>query len=358
MKSEGESRVAVPSSKSHSCCPQEPHSGKKKINPLLLTLLALALCYGLSFLWEPFEAFRHTFNHYAALMVVPLFLGLLLGGVVDRYIPQSYISKTLARKSKRTIGFAVCLGFLMSGCSHGILALAIQLHKKGASPPAVIAFLLATPWANLTITILLIGFFGFKAFLIIGSALLVAVSTGFMFQWLDHKGLIETNPNTLEVENEFSIRGDIKKRWQESTFSWARLLKDAELILKGAWSLSKMLLWWVLFGVLLASLAGAFIPTHYFQQYLGASFVGLLITLVFATVIEVCSEGSSPLAFEIFKQTGALGNAFVFLMGGVVTDYTEIGLIWQNIGKKTALWLIALTVPQVVLLGWIFNVVF
>jgi len=84
--------------------------------------------------------------------------------------------------------------------------------------------------------------------------------------------------------------------------------------------------------------------------------MGLVITLFFATIIEVCSEGSSPLAFEIYSQTGAFGNSFIFLMAGVATDYTEIGLIWHNIGKKSALWLPIITVPQILLLGYIFNI--
>ena len=76
-----------------------------------------------------------------------------------------------------------------------------------------------------------------------------------------------------------------------------------------------------------------------------------------ATVIEICSEGSSPMAFEIFRQTGAFGNSFVFLMAGVATDYTEIGLIWSNIGKKAALWLPVITLPQILILGYVFNTI-
>jgi uncharacterized membrane protein YraQ (UPF0718 family) len=116
-----------------------------------------------------------------------------------------------------------------------------------------------------------------------------------------------------------------------------------------------MILWWIVFGLLLASLSAAFIPAHIFHAYLGPTFLGLLVTLAFATIIEVCSEGSAPLAFEIFRQTGALGNSFVFLMAGVVTDYTEIGLLWANVGRKTVLWLPVVCVPQAVLLGWLFN---
>ena len=91
------------------------------------------------------------------------------------------------------------------------------------------------------------------------------------------------------------------------------------------------------------------------MQFMGPTFTGLLITLAVATVIEICSEGSSPIAFEIYRQVGTLGNPFVFLMAGVVTDYTEIGLLWTNIGRKTAIWLPVIAVPQVLLVAWLFN---
>jgi len=50
-----------------------------------------------------------------------------------------------------------------------------------------------------------------------------------------------------------------------------------------------------------------------------------------------------------------LGNSFVFLMAGVVTDYTEIGLLWHSVGRKTAIWMPVVAVPQVVLWGILAN---
>ncbi len=91
---------------------------------------------------------------------------------------------------------------------------------------------------------------------------------------------------------------------------------------------------------------------------MGPTIMGLIVTLVVATIIEVCSEGSAPMAFEIFRQTRAFGNSFVFLMAGVVTDYTEIGLLWHNVGRRVAIWLPIITVPQVVILGIIANAIF
>jgi uncharacterized membrane protein YraQ (UPF0718 family) len=325
-------------------------------NRLTWTILIILILLSLSFVLPPLGPFRNNFLQYLKIITITIILGLGLGGAIDYFVPKEYISQILSGTSKKTIVRSVGLGFLMSACSHGILALSIELYRKGASVAAVISFLLASPWANLPITILLFGFFGFKAFLIIISALIIAINTGLTYLWLDKKGLIEKNPHSLKLDKDFAILKDIKGRFKNYKFSSKQLFqKDIPGVWKGAVTLGDMVLWWIILGMGLASLAGAYIPTHFFHKFMGPTFIGLLITLALATVIEVCSEGTSPLAFEIYRQTGALGNSFTFLMAGVVTDYTEIGLVWTNIGRRAALWLPVITLPQVIFLAVIFN---
>ncbi|MBI4374339.1 MAG: permease [Deltaproteobacteria bacterium] len=312
------------------------------------------------------KPFQTSLLHYIRMIWWALLLGFLLAGVIDRYIPPEYISKILARRSKRTIFYATFLGLILSACSHGILAIGMELHKKGASGPAVISFLLGSPWANLPVTLLLISLFKMKGLIIIFSALLVSISTGLLFQMLDRLGWIERNKNTMTVDPDFSIRKDIKNRWLSRVSppipplnvrggTEGGVMRELRAILHGAWNLADMILWWIVLGIVVAGLIGAFVPAHFFHTYLGPSLTGLLLTLAAATVIEICSEGSAPLAFEIYRQTGALGNTFVFLMGGFITDYTEVGLVWTNLGWRTAAWMIAVTVPQVILIGWLMN---
>lgn len=316
-----------------------PTLGRK----LKIVLTIFAAIVGLSFL-PPFAALNQSLLEYLALIWWAVLLGLALGGVIDWFVPDGFMIRFLGRKRKRTLLYAVIAGFLMSACSHGILAIAIQLYKKGASVPAVITFLLASPWANLPMTILLFGFFGWKAAFVVAGAMLVALITGFVFTLLDRAGLIEdSNPAA-----------------QEDDAEWTRLKHfEARATLRGviygAISLANMVLWWILLGVMFAALIGAYVPEHIFMDYMGPDLTGILVTLLFATVIEVCSEGTSPIAFEIFNKTGVLGNPFVFLMAGVATDYTEIGLLWSNIGRRTAIWLPVITVPQIVLLGIALN---
>lgn len=311
-----------------------------------------------SFFILQLEPFRKTFLNYINTIWWAVALGLFLGGLIDYYIPREYISKILSRRSPVTIFNSVFLGFLMSACSHGILALSIQLHKKGASNPAVVSFLLASPWANFTITIMLIGFFGLKGLFIIIAAIIVAINTGFIYMFLEKKGLIEKNKNIVEVAEGFSILDDLRNRAKNYRLGLKTIISDSKGIAKGAWALADMVLWWIILGMLIASIAAAFIPVHFFHKFMGPTLLGLMVTLVLATIIEVCSEGSSPLSFEIYRQTQALGNSFVFLMAGVATDYTEIGLLWTNVGRRTAIWLLIVTIPQILIIGYIANLIF
>ncbi|MEK7308519.1 MAG: permease, partial [Nitrospirota bacterium] len=268
------------------CCHQKKQ-GLFRNKLFLVTVFILALVL-LSYIFPPLVAFRKVLFHYVKLIWWAVFLGLFLGGLIDYYIPREYVSKILAKKSPLTIVNAVFLGFLMSACSHGILALSIQLHKKGASNPAVVSFLLASPWANLAVTMMLLSLFGLKGLWIVLSAIIIALNTGFIFMFLESRGLIERNTNIVEVPEGYSILEDLGARAKSYKFDLASLSRDLTGVIKGLISLSQMVLWWILLGILIASLTGAFIPTHFFHKFMGPTFWGLIITLILATIIEVC----------------------------------------------------------------------
>ncbi len=313
-------------------------------NKLKLSLIVFLGVFFLSFLPQLSEL-NSSLLSYLSIIWWAVILGFLIGGIIDYFVPGDFIFKYLGQKRKLSIFYAVFAGFLLSACSHGILAIAIQLYKKGASVSSVVTFLLASPWANLPITFLMFGFFGIKALYIILAAMLIALITGFIYQILEKFDLVEK-----------PMKASFNKNYTWDKVKNFNLKKSLKGVSFGALNLANMVLWWIIIGVLLASIIGAYVPAHIFMEYFGPTLSGLFLTLLFATIIEVCSEGSSPIAFEIFNKVGTLGNPFVFLMAGVVTDYTEIGLLWSNIGKRTAILLPIITVPQVLLVGYLFNI--
>lgn len=298
-----------------------------------------------------------TMMHTAYEMVNAMWWGIisasLFVGLLGR-IPRELIMSVLGRGgSKRGLFRATLAGLLLDLCNHGILMVGMKLYERGASIGQVVAFLVASPWNSLTLTLILVGLIGLKwTLLFIAASMVIAWISGWIFDRLVDKGTLPANPYQGEFQN-VPFWPTLKQVFRQEDWSPQAVLAMFWQGLKE----SKMVLRWVVFGVVLVALIRAFVPAESFGVWFGASLSGLFLTLLATTVIEVCSEGSSPIAADLFNRAGAPGNAFTFLMAGAATDYTEI-MAMQNTTKswKIALFLPLITVPQVLLIGWIMNI--
>lgn len=98
------------------------------------------------------------------------------------------------------------------------------------------------------------------------------------------------------------------------------------------------------------------VPTDVFATSFGATVLGLLTTLLAATIIEVCSDGSVPIADDLMHRASAPSDAFTVLMAGVTTDYMEFLVLKEVTGRpRAALLLLLLTVSQVIVIGLSLN---
>lgn len=302
----------------------------------------------------------NTFTHSAKDLLGHMWWGLVMGFLfisVLGQVPRSFVMQVLG-KNGTTSGVvrAAFAGVLLDLCSHGILLIGMQLYRKGASIGQTMAFLIASPWNSFSLTFILwalIGFWWMFTFLII--SFIVAIISGIIFDKFVDKGILPDNPYSSgedDLPEDFKFWYEAKKGVKEATFDTA-FFKN--MFVDGI-SGSKMILKWLFFGVVLASLIRTFVPVEYFSQFFGPTIAGLLLTVLFATIIEVCSEGSAPIGADLLTRAGAPGNSFTFLMAGVSTDYTEIMILKETTKRwKIALFLPLITVPQIILIGWILN---
>lgn len=280
-------------------------------------------------------------------------LGLFFVGLMGQ-IPKEYFTAMLGRgDTAGGIFRAAGAGLLLDLCSHGILMVGAKLYERGASLGQMMAFLIASPWNSLSLTLILIALIGLKwTLLFIAGSTLIAIATGLLYQALTRAGVFPANPNAMVLPENFNLISDAKTRlktFRPNGEFWSALFK-------GGWHDSQVVLRWLLFGIVLASLIRTFVPVETFANWFGPTVIGLLLTLLATTIIEVCSEGSAPIGADLVMRASAPGNGFTFLMAGVSTDYTEI-MVLKGLTKswKIALSLPLLTVPQILLLGWIMN---
>ena len=342
------------------CCGQSEHSHddkKWKFDPIfhgsLFVIIASLIAGALFPEISQLEHFGHTIIDFLKTVWWGVLAGIIFVGIMNK-VPREYFSHLLGPgDSKSGVIRAAIAGVVLDLCSHGILMVGAKLYERGASFAQVVTFLIASPWNSLSLTIILIALIGLKwTLLYIAASVVIAVITGFIILALTRTERLPKNPHSVEKPKDFKFWSQAKKDLSKVDWNLA-LFKE---MVTGSTHELKILLKWLMLGIVIASAIRAFVPMEFFQQWFGPSMVGLLLTLLATTIIEVCSEGSAPIASEIVNTAGAPGNGFAFLMAGVSTDYTEI-MILKDVTKswKMALILPLITVPQILVLGYIMN---
>ncbi len=339
------------------CCPSE---GERKRDWLLWgsgTIVAAAYLIHITGLGMLLPESAHHFTHGAFEFMNVMWWGLVLGilfvGILDR-VPRELVMSAFGHGNGiNGVLRATGAGLLFDLCSHGILLVGLKLYERGASLGQTMAFLIASPWNSISLTVILIALVGFKWTLVfIVLSAVIAVLSGMIFERLVARGTLPDNPHRIDAGPAVAFWPEARRRW--SKINWSPSLAR-DVVVDGVKG-SRMIMRWILFGVVLAAAIRALLPPEVFSAYFGPTLLGLGMTLIATTIIEVCSEGSSPIAADLLTRASAPGNAFTFLMAGVATDYTEImGIKEYTKSWKIALFLPLVTVPQVLALGVILN---
>ncbi len=342
------------------CC-GDPEDGPRRRDWLLWGSLAVcALAYGAHLAFGDRLAsvafigpFVHGIHELIDRMAWGIAAGVVALAILGR-IPREFVMSALGSRGGLSGALrATAAGLTLDLCNHGILMVGAKLYERGATLGQVFAFLVASPWNSLSTTLILIALIGWQwTLVIIGLSAVIAVVTGVVADLLVRRGVVPDNPNRQELPTDFRFWSEARTRLGALRFSWrgvGRALRDGLVE-------SRMVLRWIFFGAILAAAIRGLLSDASLANWFGPTFVGLLLTLAAATVIEVCSEGSTPLAAELFTRAGAPGNGFAFLMAGAATDYTEL-LVLRETTKRWSLALLlpAIAVPQVVALGWLLN---
>jgi uncharacterized membrane protein YraQ (UPF0718 family) len=319
-------------------------------------IVALSLALGLSNFALPFDwmaIFTQSAVELADKMWPGVVIGIFFVGLLE-LIPREIVIGVLG--DKRGLGSilrATGAGVLLDLCSHGILMVAAKLYERGVRLGQVMAFLIASPWNSFSLTLILWGLVGFWWMItFLGLSLVIAIISGLIFDALVDRGVLPDNPNKIVLDEKKPV---FKSIWE--------LIKNAkpsprgfiQMIING-WDGSKMILKWIFFGIVLACAIRAFVPPDMFKTLFGPTLAGLGMTIIFATIMEACSEGSTPIAADIMTRSQAAGNSFAFLMVGVSTDYTEMMVLREATKSwKIALFLPLVTLPQVIILAIVLN---
>ncbi|MBT7950993.1 MAG: ATPase [Gammaproteobacteria bacterium] len=346
-----------------SCChPPSCHADTKPKRDYLLIVSSSLILFFYTLTYVPIDilanaqwlgTFASAIHNLVNTMAWGVLLGIMFMGVIGR-VPREFVISILGEKAGvKGILRASLAGVLLDLCSHGILMVGAKLYERGASTAQVMAFLISSPWNSFSFTLILWAMVGFKwmlTFLLL--SMLIAIVSGLIFEQLEKRKVLPANPNRIDLPDNFDFFAASKEGIKSTKFD-AIFFRD--IVWNGLLD-SRMVLRWIFFGVIIASLIRASLSPEMFQTWFGATLAGLGLTLLVATIMEVCSEGTLPVAADLLTRANAPGNSLTFLMAGVSTDYTEMMVLKETTkGWKIPLFLPLVTLPQILIIAIFLN---
>ena len=265
-----------------------------------------------------------------------LLLGFLIAGVLHVFVPQKFYAKYLSRNNKLSVVWAALLGIPLPLCSCGVIPTAIGLKNEKASKGAIASFLIATPQTGIdsilaTFSLMGLGF----AIIRPTAALITGVCGGLLVNRLVHDDdVVDTDSCSCQAEKGNRI-------WRVLKYAYYDMLRDIGLRL--------------LIGLVVAALIQVAVPDEFFLQFGSQPLLQMVVLLVIAVPMYICSTGSIPVAAALMMKGLSPGAALVMLMAGPAVNMASILVVHKSMGRRfTSIYLMTI-VGFAILFGLLLN---
>ena len=280
--------------------------------------------------------FFHSLLMVTGEMSPYLLLGFLIAGVLHVFVPRSFYTKYLSRDNKFSVLYAALLGIPLPLCSCGVIPTAIGLRNEKASKGAVASFLIATPKTGIdsilaTFSVLGLGF----AIIRPVAALVTGVCGGLLVNRLVREDTeITTVGSACRVESGSKV-------WRVLRYAYFDMIQDIGLRL--------------VIGLIVAALIQVVVPDEFFLHFGSNPLLQMLVILIVAVPMYICSTGSIPVAAALIMKGLSPGAALVMLMAGPAVNMASILVVRKALGSRfTAIYLLVI-VGFAILFGLLVN---
>jgi uncharacterized membrane protein YraQ (UPF0718 family) len=298
-----------------------------------------------------------------------LLVGLLIAGLMKAWVPSKILSKHLG-KGKSAVIKAALIGAPLPLCSCGVIPVATELRRSGASAPATASFLVATPETGIdsvSVSFALLGpvFAIYRPF----AAIMSAIITGLLVSTVKEENI---KPPTIEPENNVSSccsSTSVKKETATPTTTSSCcssqpineiiepapnsccsasatveeispvhlpllnhfIEKTKTGVYYAATKLIDDIIVWLAIGLIFAAIVRTFLPEEFLLSY-GSGLPAMLLMIAISIPMYICATASTPIAAGFIIAGLSPGTALVFMMAGPATNISTLGVIKNEMG--------------------------
>ena len=323
---------------------------------------------------EQLTSFIKNFIDLSAEASPWLLLGLLIAGLMKAWVPSQILSKHLG-KGKSAIVKAALIGAPLPLCSCGVIPVATELRRSGASAPATASFLVATPETGIdsvSVSYALLGpiFAVYRPF----AAIMSAIITGGLVSGIKEEDIksptqeekqsnsaccasknpveesLKATPKVSACCSSKPVIEEVKETTKKSsccssgtaTSSQATTMTPsafANLVNKtktgvhyASTKLIDDIIVWLAIGLLFAAIIRTFLPEEFLLSY-GSGLPAMLLMIAISIPMYICATASTPIAAGFIMAGLSPGTALVFMMAGPATNISTLGVIKNEMGS-------------------------
>ncbi|MDI5940142.1 MULTISPECIES: permease [Micromonospora] len=243
-----------------------------------------------------------------------LVFGVLLSAVIAVFVPRSFWARALPRHPALAVPVASAAGVVLPGCECGSVPIAGSLIRRGVTPAAALAFLLAAPAVNPVVLAATAVAFPGAPEMVLGRAvasLVVAMVMGWLWLRLGRADWIRL-PRRPELDG--ASRG--------AAF-WAAVRHD--VVHAGGF---------LVVGAMAAASINVLVPERWLQTLADKPVLSVLALAVLAVLLSICSEADAFVAASLSQFS--LTSRLVFLVVGPMVDLKLISMQAGVFGRRFA----------------------
>lgn len=243
-----------------------------------------------------------------------LVFGVVLSAVIAVFVPRSFWAKALPRHPALAVPVASCAGVVLPGCECGAVPIAGSLIRRGVTPAAALAFLLAAPAINpIVLTATAVAFPKNPEMVVARglASLIVAMIMGWLWLRLGRADWIRL-PYRPDLD-------DVAK-WRAF---WTAVRHD--VVHAGGY---------LVFGAMAAASINVLVPGRWLQTLADNPMLSVLALAVLAVLLSICSEADAFVAASLSQFS--LTSRLAFLVVGPMVDLKLISMQAGVFGRRFA----------------------
>ncbi|MEV7627932.1 permease [Actinoplanes sp. NPDC089786] len=241
-----------------------------------------------------------------------LVFGVALSAVIAVFVPRSFWARALPRHPALAVPAAGLAGVVLPGCECGSVPIAGSLIRRGVTPAAALAFLLAAPAINpIVLTATAVAFPGNPEMVVARgvASLIVAVVMGWLWLRLGKAEWIR-----------LPHRPDLDGQSKAQAF-WAACRHD--VMHAGGF---------LVVGAAAAATINVLVPEAWLQTLADNPVLSVIALAVLAVLLSICSEADAFVAASLSQFS--LTSRLVFLVVGPMVDLKLISMQAGVFGRR------------------------